>query len=110
MVSCGPGGAKVHKSYGWLRHGFGQLSTRYGTAMIGRDHGQLIICFRESNAIEVLEEWQKRLLAPDQEISLAEDIEKLQLFFRTNHTCQNSGCDFHVRHTVVPLLHEPEIA
>jgi hypothetical protein len=102
------GEAKVHKSYGWLHDGFGQLSTRYGTAMPGRDHGELIIYYRGGNAIEVLEEWKKLLLESNTEISLVEDIEKPQLFFRTRHTCQNSGCDFHVRHTIVPLLHEPK--
>lgn len=102
------GEAKVHKSYGWLQDGFSQLSTRYGTAMIGRDHGELIIYFRRGNAIDVLEEWKKRLLGSDPKIALVEDIERPRLFFRTSHICQNSGCDFHVRHTIVPLFHEPE--
>ncbi|WP_324754349.1 hypothetical protein [Roseovarius sp. Pro17] len=102
------GEAKVHKSYGWLQDGFGQLSTRYGTAMLGRDHGELIIYYRGGNAIDVLEEWKKRLLGTDPKITLVEDIEKPQLFFRTSHTCQNSGCGFHVRHTIIPLYHQPE--
>ncbi len=102
------GEAKVHKSYGWLQDGFSQLSTRYGTAMFGRDHGELIIYYRGGNAIEVLREWKKRLLASDSEIELLEDISNSNLFFRTSNICKNSGCKFFVRHTIVPLSHSPE--
>lgn len=44
------GEAKVHSSYDWLVKGFGQLSTRCGTAMVGRDCGELIIYHRKGNA------------------------------------------------------------
>ncbi len=102
------GEAKVHDGYKWLHDGFSQLSTRYGTAMFGRDHGELIIYFRGGEAVNVLEEWKTRLLASDSAILLSEDIARPNLFFRTTHICQNSGHEFHVRHSIVPLAHDPK--
>lgn len=102
------GEAKVHGGYKWLEDGFLQLSTRYGTAMAGRDHGELIIYLRGEKALAVLTAWKKRLLESDSSISLTEGIEKPNLFFKTRHTCENSGCDFHVRHAIVPLTHNPK--
>lgn len=101
------GEAKVHKDYGWLEDGFHQLSQRYGTAMLGRDHGELIIYHRKGDSKAVLTEWRDRLSAAHSDVTLMEDIEGSKLSFRTSHKCPNSGCDFFVRHSIVPLMHAP---
>ncbi|WP_223115895.1 hypothetical protein [Paracoccus amoyensis] len=102
------GEAKIHSDYSWLADGFLQLSTRYGTAMEGRDHGELIIYHRAGNSLNVLTTWQDRLFANHPDTELSFDIAQPKLFFRTVHKCPNSGCDFHVRHTIIPLMHAPE--
>ena len=102
------GEAKVHKDYGWLDDGFLQLSTRYGTALAGKDHGELIIYHRDGNSKKVLETWQERLLKQHDIVSLTEDRINSDLYFRTEHPCANSGCTFFVRHTIVPLKHDPQ--
>lgn len=102
------GEAKVHKSYNWLEDGFLQLSTRYGTALPGKDHGELIIYHTGGSATSVLNEWKERLLKIHTDVTLKEDKIDTCLFFRTQHSCPNSGCDFFVRHTIVPLLHDPQ--
>lgn len=102
------GEAKVHKSYGWLDDGYKQLSTRYGTAMAGRDNGELIIYHRDGNSLGVLQEWQQRLVVLHEDVEVIEAISAPNLYFRTRHVCPNSGCYFNVRHTIVPLMHAPE--
>ncbi|WP_298559383.1 hypothetical protein [uncultured Aliiroseovarius sp.] len=102
------GEAKVHKNYGWLDDGFLQLSTRYGTALKGKDHGELIIYHRGGKSATVLKEWKKRLLSSHDIVSVTEDKVDSDLFFRTKHPCVNSGCNFFVRHTIVPLMHDPK--
>jgi hypothetical protein len=102
------GEAKVHKDYGWLDDGFLQLSTRYGTALAGKDHGELIIYHRGGKSATVLEEWKGRLIAAHDLIVVTEDKIDTDLFFRTAHKCANSGCDFYVRHTIIPLQHDPK--
>lgn len=101
------GEAKVHKDYGWLDDGFLQLSTRYGTALVGKDHGELIIYHRGGKSADVLSEWKKRLLDQHQDVVVTEDMIMKGLYFRTEHDCANSGCRFFVRHTIVPLQHNP---
>jgi len=101
------GEAKVHKDYGWLQDGFLQLSTRYGTAMAGRDRGELIIYHRGGDAIKVLATWKKKLLEEQAGVAVIEDLVDPSLFFRTSHKCPNSGCTFYVRHSIVPLMHAP---
>jgi hypothetical protein len=101
------GKAKVHKDYGWLEEGFLQLSQRYGTAMLGRDHGELIIYHRKGDSFAVLIEWRDRLTAKYTDVTITQDIEDSNLSFRTRHKCLNSGCDFFVRHSIVPLMHAP---
>lgn len=102
------GEAKVHKSYGWLDDGFLQLSTRYGTALVGKDRGELIIYHRGGKSATVLEEWKGRLTASHDIVTVTEDKIETDLFFRTEHQCANSGCNFYVRHTIVPLQHDPK--
>lgn len=102
------GEAKVHKDYGWLDDGFLQLSTRYGTALEGKDHGELIIYHRGGKSAEVLSEWKTRLTDQHQDVIVAEDMILKGLYFRTEHDCANSGCRFFVRHTIVPLQHDPK--
>lgn len=102
------GEAKVHKDYGWLDDGFLQLSTRYGTALAGRDHGELIIYHRGGASATVLEEWRSRLNAAHGTVTVTENRIDTELFFRTVHQCANSGCDFYVRHTIIPLQHDPK--
>lgn len=102
------GEAKIHKDYGWLDDGFLQLSSRYGTAMEGRNHGELIIYHRAGKSKSVLTEWRDRLLKQHEDVKLTEDIADPKLYFRTKHTCPNSGCDYYVRHSIVPLLHDPK--
>lgn len=102
------GEAKVHKDYGWLDDGFLQLSTRYGTAMAGRDRGELIIYHRAGDSLSVLEIWKSRLVAARPEVEVCADIVEPNLFFRTRHKCPNSGCTFHVRHAIIPLMHAPK--
>lgn len=101
------GEAKVHKDYGWLEDGFNQLSQRYGTAILGRDNGGLIIYHRTGNSKAVLTEWRDRLTAIHSDVTVTQDIEGSSLSFRTRHKCPNSGCDFFVRHSIVPLMHAP---
>lgn len=102
------GEAKVHKDYGWLEDGFLQLSTRYGTALVGKDHGELIIYHRGGASTTVLDEWKTRLTSAHDMVSVTEDKITTELFFRTEHKCANSGCLFYVRHTIVPLQHDPK--
>jgi len=102
------GEAKVHKSYGWLDDGFLQLSTRYGTALAGKDHGELIIYHRSGKSATVLEEWMGRLTDAHDNVSVTQDKIATSLFFRTEHLCANSGCNFYVRHTIIPLQHDPQ--
>lgn len=102
------GEAKVHKDYGWLDDGFMQLSTRYGTALEGKDHGELIIYHRGGRSVHVLTEWKDRLLDQHKAVTLTEDKIKTGLHFRTEHNCANSGCRFFVRHIIVPLQHDPK--
>lgn len=102
------GEAKVHSGYKWLDDGFLQLSTRYGTAMYGRDHGELIIYHRQGNSTKVLEVWKARLSVAHPDVEMIEDAVQEKLFFRTSHNCKNSGCKFFIRHTIVPLQHAPE--
>ncbi|SIN98909.1 hypothetical protein SAMN05444722_0026 [Rhodovulum sp. ES.010] len=101
------GEAKVHKDYRWLEDGYHQLSHRYGTAMLGRDHGELIIYHRKGDSKAVLEEWRNRLVDRHSDVTITEDIDGSRLSFRTSHKCPNSGCDFFVRHSIVPLMHAP---
>ncbi|EEX09656.1 conserved hypothetical protein [Ruegeria lacuscaerulensis ITI-1157] len=102
------GEAKVHSDYGWLDDGFQQLSTRYGTAMEGRDHGELIIYHRGGDSRNVLQTWKERLVAANDNVVVSEDIEDQRLYFRTEHKCANSGCTFYTRHHIVPLMHDPK--
>lgn len=101
------GEAKVHSGYSWLESGFQQLSTRYGTALPGRDHGELIIYHRQGNSLAVIEEWQNLVVAMGLQTRLVEALVPPNLSFRTVHVCPNSGCAFHVRHVIVPLRHAP---
>lgn len=101
------GEAKIHKDYKWLDDGFLQLSTRYGTAMLGRDRGELIIYHRAGDSIGVLRTWRDRLVTDRPEVEVTSEIAEPSLFFRTRHNCPNSGCSFYVRHTIVPLRHNP---
>ena len=102
------GEAKVHKDYGWLEDGFLQLSTRYGTALVGKDHGELIIYHRGGDSATVLDIWKTKLTAAHDMVGVTEDKITTELFFRTQHKCANSGCTFYVRHTIVPLQHDPK--
>ncbi|WP_167648823.1 hypothetical protein [Mameliella alba] len=105
------GEAKIHRDYGWLEDGFLQLSTRYGTSMKGRDHGELIIYHRGSDSESsksVLEQWKKRLGERHPEAKVILDRVDEELFFRTEHPCKNSGRAFYVRHIIIPLRHSPE--
>ena len=102
------GEAKVHSGYDWLKDGFLQLSTRYGTALPGKDHGELIIYHMGGSSVTVLTEWRERLLGSHDIAMISEDKIETDLFFRTEHDCPNSGCRFFVRHTIVPLQHNPK--
>lgn len=102
------GEAKVHSSYGWLQSGFQQLSTRYGTALAGRDHGEMIIYHRQGNSLSVLEEWQTQVETLGLQTEVLERVAPPKLSFRTRHVCPNSGCHFKVRHVIVPLQHAPQ--
>ncbi|WP_341235968.1 hypothetical protein [uncultured Sulfitobacter sp.] len=98
--------AKIHSTYGWLRDGFLQLSTRYGTALPGQNQGEIIIYCRGSNALEVLLKWRKKL--EEMEVAdIIEDRSDQALWFRSCHTCSNSGLDFFIRHRIVPLHFAP---
>lgn len=102
------GEAKVHKDYGWLDDGFLQLSTRYGTALAGKDHGELIIYHRGGKSTTVLGEWKRRLAAAHSMVTVTENRIDTDLFFRTVHNCVNSGCEFYIRHKIIPLQHDPK--
>lgn len=101
------GEAKVHKDYAWLEKGFLQLSTRYGTAMPGRNNGEVIIYHSGGNAAAVLREWSKRMQERFPDVELVDDSISETLSFLTTHTCSNAGIPFHVRHVIVPLQHAP---
>lgn len=102
------GEAKVHKDYAWLEDGFLQLSTRYGAAVTGRDHGELIIYHRQGDSKKVLKTWLQIIQENFPYVAIEEDSTEKYLNFRTKHKCQNSGCNFFVRHSIVPLMHSPQ--
>ncbi|WP_415184294.1 hypothetical protein [Phaeovulum sp.] len=104
------GEAKLYTSYVKLHNGFLQLSTRYGVAQEGADRGEIIIYHTKENSKQTLINWKNHLV----EHKLAELIEGAdfsdsgQLSFRTRHACVSTGCNFFVRHRIVPLYFEPK--
>lgn len=103
------GEAKIHRGYKWLFDGFKQLSTRYGLAQLGRDRGEIVIYCRKRDAGLVLRAWQRMLLRERPEVTVvSEDIENGGLNFKTSHVCKASGCNFHIRHKIVPLYFAPQ--
>lgn len=100
------GEAKLHNGAKYVLGGFSQLSTRYGAAQPGRDHGEIIIYCRTHNIVRALAKW-KALLVEEDEVVVTEDEEDQPLFFRTSHKCRNTGLPFYVRHRIIPLHHNP---
>ncbi|WEJ08437.1 hypothetical protein [Sinorhizobium prairiense] len=99
--------AKIHKSFGWLHKGFLQLSTRFGSAAEGRDHGEIIIYCRMAKAGDVLSRWKDYLLLREP-VEICEDRIDNQLWFRTRHTCPSSALYFYTRHRIIPLFWSPQ--
>ncbi|UWU27277.1 hypothetical protein N2600_18150 [Rhizobium sp. WSM1274] len=98
--------AKIHKGYDWLLAGFEQLDRRYSTGLAGQDTGEMIIyCFVE-RADLVLSEYQSRLTGSREDVKFDQDITQ-GLFRRSVHTHVNTGRDFRVRHSIVPLYFSP---
>ncbi|MFB7146088.1 hypothetical protein ACWGMK_13270 [Agrobacterium deltaense] len=95
--------AKIHRDFGWLQKGFAQISTRYGVAGYGRDHGEILIYCRVKEARKILEEWKNRLITARKDVNLVEDLKSPNLHFRTCHQCATSGLPFYIRHRIVPL-------
>ncbi len=98
--------AKIHKSYGWLLGGFEQLDRRYSTGLAGQDAGEMIIYCFGARADLVLAEYQSRLKAARNDVVFDDAIEH-RLFRRSTHAHENTGRDFRVRHTIVPLYFKP---
>jgi hypothetical protein len=84
------------------------LSTRYGTAQHGRDHGEIIIYCWAENALQVLSNWRDHLISTIDGVSITEDsLASGRLSFRSEHVCKASGCVFKVRHSILPLYFKP---
>lgn len=102
------GEAKIHGAYDWIDDGFLQLSSRYGLAQYGRDHGEVIIYHRGGKSAHVLNTWKAKLLEDRPEVTLVEDRVDPELYFRTTHECEGGGCTFFTRHKIVPLHFKPK--
>lgn len=100
--------AKIHRQdYGNILEGFDQLTTRYGVAQVGRDHGELIIYMRDEAAGRTLERWRHHL-NKNREVVVTDDHSTTPaMMFRTTHKCRATGCDYYVRHRIVPMFHDP---
>ncbi|MBO9654441.1 MAG: hypothetical protein J7562_08950 [Agrobacterium tumefaciens] len=98
--------AKIHKSYDWLLGGFEQLDRRYSTGLVGQNAGEMIIYCFGARADLVLAEYQKRLESARKDVVFDGAITG-GLFRRSKHTHMNTGNDFRVRHTIVPLYFKP---
>lgn len=100
--------AKIHRQgYGYILAGFDQLTTRYGLAQVGRDHGELIIYMRDEAASRALGRWRDHLVANRQVVVTDDMSATAALMFRTTHKCRATGCDFYVRHRIIPMFHQP---
>lgn len=102
------GEAKIHNDYAWLEDGFKQLSTRYATGGYGQDCGEIIIYCRVQNGAAALREWNKRFQEAFKDVEIVEDAIDTRLWFRTRHTCENSGLPFHIRHRLLPMHFNPK--
>ncbi|EEQ95770.1 Hypothetical protein OINT_1001164 [Brucella intermedia LMG 3301] len=98
--------AKKHKDYDWLLGGFEQLDRRYSTGLAGQDVGEMIIYCFGARADLVLAEYQTRLESARKDVVFDGAIAG-GLFRRSKHTHMNTGSDFRVRHTIVPLYFKP---
>jgi hypothetical protein len=103
------GEAKLYTGYAKLFDGFSQLSTRYGVAQEGSDHGEIIIYHTKKNAGQALVNWKQQLVDSGlASLSDGHDFSQTsKLSFRTEHNCHSTGCVFYVRHRIVPLFFEP---
>ncbi|WP_122072966.1 hypothetical protein [Pseudophaeobacter sp. EL27] len=101
--------AKIHRGASWTDAGFLQLSTRYGRSMSERDHAEILIYHTEGQkpSAAVLTDWMHHIKANHQYVDIVEDEINPHLFFRTEHDCKGSGLPYHVRHTIVPMTHDP---
>lgn len=98
--------AKIHKDYDWLLAGFEQLDRRYTTGLPGQDAGEMLIYCFGKRADLVLAEYQTRLKAARKDVTFDALIDS-GLFRRSKHVHVNTGRNFSVRHTIVPLYFEP---
>lgn len=98
--------AKKHKDYDWLLGGFEQLDRRYSTGMPGQGFGEMIIYCFGKRADLVLSEYQNRLKDARDDVEFDDNITN-SLRRRSTHIHMNTGMNFSVRHTIVPLYFEP---
>lgn len=102
------GEAKLHNGAEYVLGGFKQLSTRYGVAQPGRDHGEIIIYCKTDRSDRALKRWKDRLSESCKDVAFEPDDPNFPSQFRTNHVCRSTGQAFYVRHRIVPMFHDPE--
>ncbi|MDO8985338.1 hypothetical protein [Cypionkella sp.] len=101
------GEAKIYNGPAYVMGGFEQLSTRYGVAGVGCDRGEIIIYCKQPNATRALVAWRDHLVG-NGVVEIGEDKSSTSaLVFRSKHSCPGTGCDFLVRHRIVPLHFRP---
>lgn len=99
--------AKIHGSYAWDYKGFQQISTRYSTGLPGQDCGGLILYCRGQDVASVMTSWTEYLKGMDPEVDV-QPCANNPLNRHSTHKHPATGLPFHIRHTPVPLYHEPQ--
>ena len=104
------GEAKIDRGPAYVAGGFDQLSTRYGTAGDGRNHGEMIIYTWFPKMAERLRKWQDHLVgtANVDGLQIVDPIKDPKWYFTTKHLCPATGHAFNVRHVYVPLYFQPK--
>lgn len=99
------GEAKIYKHSGNVFGGYRQLVDRYSAGVPNQNKGALILYIKQPNALRIMTEWRRRLIAKLKDIACT-DIENGQLEFESELP-HSSGLTIRTRHLPVVLFHKP---
>lgn len=104
------GESKIHSSYDNLLEGFKQLSERYSSGSLNKDHGSVLVITKNENTKKLMANWQKTLSNSQeyrdclvQKCTLNLDHDS----FISTHTHSISGRDYTIRHTPINIRFKP---
>lgn len=101
------GESKIHSDYGTLLDGFRQLSTRYSSGFIGRNHGAVLIITKNESINNLMQRWKNKLNQSEFNGINITACKMDNTCFLSTHEHQVSGQDYTVRHIPISILHKP---